>query len=153
MATLATTIQLATKNLTPGWVLTSSGSASGTFFGINRSDACSCRRGRALAKLQILVPGELPVAGDVPNSGKSGIATNANRRRRPSRFRPEPLGIRAVDAFYNTVSTNGVVTVSLSDIYGSLSLATSINLSAGASVNPFTVTLAVSTATFSPQVI
>ena len=146
---LATTIQLATKNLTPGWVVTSSGSASGTQFGVNSSTPVPIDAS-TLAKLQILVPGESAVSGDVPNRGKIRRANDTNSRRLIPDARRNT--IRAVDAFYNSVSTNGTVTVSQSDIFGTLA-PTSISLSGGASVSPFNVTLAVSTATFTPQVI
>ena len=87
--------------------------------------------------------------GDVDEPRQSGNCGHANRG---PPFTIPAGSIRAVDAFYNSVSTNGSVTVSLSDIYGSLS-ATTISMSGGLSASAFNVTLAVSTQTFSPQVI
>ena len=146
--TLVQSISLATKNLSPGWVLTSSGSAGSTQFGLNNSAPVPVDAA-ALAGLQILVPGETAVPGDVAHLGRSGVPQTQTAG---TLFTVPINAIRAVDAFYNSVSTNGSVALSLSDIYGTLSTGT-VSLSGGQSVSAFDVTLAVSTQTFPNQVI
>ncbi len=144
VGTLVQSIALATKNLAPGWVLVSSGAAGGAQFGVNNSSPVPVDAG-AIAKLQILVPGESAVSGDATHLGKSGTPQTQTAGV-PFAMLTGSNTIRAVDALYNTVSTNGVVTVSLSDTYGAIA-PTSINISGGVSVTPFNVTLAVSTQT------
>ena len=99
--------------------------------------------------LQVLVPGENIVEGDVPNAGKSGVP---NTQTAGVSFNIAVGSIRAIDAFYNTVSTTGTVTVTLSDMYGTPASQT-VSLSNGGSAAPVPITLAVSTDTFSPQVV
>ncbi|MFA5975390.1 MAG: hypothetical protein WC859_04410 [Elusimicrobiota bacterium] len=139
---MTNSVQLRTKNLS-GWLLTSSGSISGVPLGVNISSPVPVSAG-ALSKLQIVVPGESHTDG----AGKSGTP-------QPQVANTSfvlPIGsIRALDAFNNTVSTDGVVSLSLADIYGTIT--PTVNLSGGASASPVTVTLAVSTDAFSPQVI
>jgi len=148
VGTVVQSISLATKNLSPGWVLVSSGSAGATQFGINSSSPVPVDAS-TLAALQILVPTETAVPGDVANHGKSGTPSTQVAG---TPFTIPVNSIRAIDTYYNTVSTNGSVAISLSDGYGSLSTGT-ISLSGGQSASPFDVTLGVSTQTFSPQVI
>ncbi len=140
-----TSIILRTATAT-GWTLTSSGTASGTPFNIHLSSPVKVNAA-GLSKLQILLPGETAAPGSVtgktgtPNTQTAGIAFTL------------PIGaIRAVDAFYNTVSTVTIATVTLSDIYGTPA-SQSVSLSGGQSVATLGVTLAVSTDTFSPQVL
>src|SRR5262249_6024708 len=95
--------------------------------------------------LQILPPGEFPSTGTVsgktgtPNTQTAGVLFNI------------PVGnIRAVDAFYNPVSTNGSVTISMRDPFGAPQSQT-IALSAGANPAVVPITLKISTGTFTPQ--
>src|ERR1019366_7942940 len=94
--------------------------ASGTAFGVNSSTPVPIDAA-ALAKLQILVPGESAVSGDVPNAGKTGVPQTQTAG---APFTIIVSSIRVVDAYYNMVSTNGSVNLALSDIYGTLSTGT-----------------------------
>ncbi len=141
---LSTTVQLRTKNLTPGWVITATGTANTFGFANNTSAAIPVDAG-ALAALQILAPGETPSSGTItgklgtPSTQVAGTLFNI------------PIGnIRAIDAFYNTVSTNGSVTVTMRDPFG-LPQSQTLALSAGANPAVVPITLKISTATFSPQ--
>jgi hypothetical protein len=150
VGTLVQSITLATENLAPGWVLVSSGVAGSTQFGVNNSSPVPVNAA-TLVGLQILVPGETAVSGDATHFGKSGVPQTQTAGT-PFTILAGSNSLRAVDAYYNTVSTNGSVAISLSDVYGALSTGT-ISLSGGVSVSPFNVTLAVSTQTFPNQVI
>ena len=140
-------VQLLTQSTT-GYVLTASGTASGQSLNVNVSSPVVITAS-TLSKLQILVPGETAVQGNVSIGGKSGVPQTQTAG---TPFNV-PIGyIRAVDAFYNTVSTNGVVTVTMADPYGAPQ-SQNVNISGGTSASAFPITLAISTQTFTPQVL
>ncbi|OVE77066.1 hypothetical protein BVX98_03715, partial [bacterium F11] len=66
---LTTSIQLRTRNVFPGWVLVTTGVASGLGFNNDTSANIKVEAG-AMTQLQILVPGETPVQGS--GTGKVG---------------------------------------------------------------------------------
>src|SRR4029077_6204302 len=99
-----------------------------------------------MTQLQILAPGEQPVSGSItgktnlPFTQTAGVLFNI------------PAGnIRAVDQYFNEVSTqNGSVTVTMRDPFGTPQ-SQSFNLSGGKNPTTVPITLAISTDTFLPQ--
>ena len=76
---------------------------------------CSRSMRRRWLNCRILVPGESAVSGEMFQiSGKSGVP-QTQIAGTPFTILSGSNSIRAVDAFYNTVSTNGAVSVSQSD--------------------------------------
>jgi hypothetical protein len=141
---LNTTVQLRTLNVAPGWTITSTGVASG--FGFNQSTSAAIPiTAAALARLQILVPGESPTTGTA--TGKTGVPLTQVAG---NSFNIPIGNIRAVDAFYNPVSSTGTVTVTMRDPFG-LPQTQTFGLSAGANPAVVPITLKISTATFLPQ--
>ncbi len=141
---LSATVQLRTKNLAPGWTITSTGVASGFGFN-NNTSAVIPVDASALTQLQILVPGEFPSSGTV--TGKTGTPSTQVAG---TQFNIPIGNIRAVDAFFNPVSSTGTVTVTMRDPFG-LPQSQSFALSAGANPAVVPITLKISTATFLPQ--
>ncbi|MCB4757108.1 MAG: Ig-like domain-containing protein, partial [Elusimicrobia bacterium] len=141
---LTSNITLRTKNTTTGWLAVASGSAGGYLFSHSTSAAIKVDAG-PLDRLQILVPGETPVQGS--DTGKIGVSSTQIAG---VQFNVPIGNIRAVDQYYNSVSTNGNVTVTMRDPFGTPQ-SQSFSLSAGENASPVPITLNITTDTFSPQ--
>jgi hypothetical protein len=126
-------VALRTKNLVPGWVFNSTGTANGFGFNNHTSSNVKVDAG-ALARLQILVPGETPVQGSV--TGKTGAPSVQTAG---VLFNIPGGNIRAVDQYFNNVSTNGAVIVTMRDTYG-IPQSQGFSLSGGVNSSPVPIT-------------